>query len=74
MKILIGEEIIIPINPNHHLKNTGVLCKVKQIHTDCVYVAKFNSKKNTFNNHLDRIDKVFLEKHKAKLNGEKNET
>ena len=25
MKILIGEEIIIPINPSHHLKNTGVL-------------------------------------------------
>jgi hypothetical protein len=48
MKLEIGEEIIIPIKPEHHFKNTGVLCKIKEIHSSIVYVSKFNEVNNTF--------------------------
>ena len=70
MKLEIGEEIIIPIKPEHHFKNTGVLCKIKEIHSSIVYVSKFNEINNTFNKHLVKIDKFFLEKHKDKLKKE----
>lgn len=72
MEIEIGEELIIPFKPDHHLNNTGILCKVKQIHSRNVYVIRFNKKENRFNKCLQQVDKSFLEQHKEKLIGRNN--
>lgn len=58
-----GQELIIPFNPNHHLKNTGVLCKISRIHDVNVEVKKFNPSKNCFNSYSHRVDRIFLEKY-----------
>mgnify|MGYP003134234600 CR=1 FL=1 len=77
MELNIGEEIVIPFKPEHHLKNTGVLCKIVQIHSKNVYVRRFNKKNNRWNQELRQVDRFFLEQHKNKiglLNGGNNGT
>jgi len=69
MEINVGEEMVIPFKPDHHLKNTGVLCKVEQIHDKNVYVRRFSKKNNRWNKELRQIDRSFLEKHKDKIMG-----
>jgi hypothetical protein len=71
MTLEIGEEMVIPFKPAHHLKNTGILCRVEQIHPKNVYVRRFSEKNNRWNKALLQIDKSFLEKHKGRLNGVK---
>ena len=63
----IGEEMVIPFKPQHHLKNTGILCKVEQIHPKSVYVRRFSDRNNRWNKALHQVDRGFLEQHKEKV-------
>jgi len=69
MTLEIGEKLVIPFKPDHHLKNTGVLCIVEQIHSKNVYVRRFSERNNRWNKEIHQVDRHFLEKHKEKLNG-----
>jgi hypothetical protein len=74
MRVYIGEKIVIPFKPEHHLKNTGILCKVMQIHTNTIYVSKLSDRTNKWNDTLNAIDKYFLEQHKEKIEEASNDT
>ena len=67
MDLEIGEKIVIPFKPEHHLKHTGILCKVMQIHTNTIYVSKLSNRTNKWNHTLSAVDKSFLEQHKGKI-------
>ena len=70
----IGEQIVVPFKPEHHLKNTGVLCIIEQIHDKNVYVRRFSKRNNRWNKELHQVDRAFLEQHKNKVNGVINGT
>ena len=74
MRVYIGEKIVIPFKPEHHLNNTGILCKVMQIHTNTIYVSKLSDRTNKWNSTLSAIDKSFLEQHKEKIEEVSNDT
>ena len=74
MELNIGEQIVIPFKPQHHLKNTGILCIIEQIHDKNVYVRRFSSRNNRWNKELHQVDRAFLEQHKNKMNGVNNGT
>ena len=69
MTLEIGEEMVIPFKPDHHLKNTGILCIIEQIHDNFIYVRRFSKRNNRWNKFLHQVDRAFLEQHKEKLNG-----
>ncbi len=74
MELNIGEQIVIPFKPEHHLKNTGILCIIEQIHDKNVYVRRFSKRNNRWNRELHQVDRAFLEQHKNKMNGVNNDT
>lgn len=74
MRVNIGEELVIPFKPEHHLKNTGILCKIEQIHPRFIYVRRFSERNNRWNKFLHQVDRFFLEQHKGKIEEVNNET
>jgi hypothetical protein len=72
MTLEIGEKLVIPFKPDHHLKNTGVLCIVEQIHPKNVYVRRFSTRNNRWNKEIHQVDRHFLEQHKNKQKGGNN--
>ena len=66
MNLEIGETLVIPLKPEHHLKNTGVLCKIEQIHDNFIYVRRFSERNNRWNKFFNQVDRSFLEKYKGK--------
>ena len=72
MTLEIGEEMVIPFKPEHHLNETGILCIIEQIHTRFIYVRRFSERNNRWNKFLHQVDRHFLEQHKNKQKGGKN--
>ena len=68
MNLEVGEQLVIPLKPEHHLKNTGVLCIIEQIHDDFIYVRRFSKRNNRWNKFLNQVDRSFLEQHKDRKN------
>jgi hypothetical protein len=58
----IGDELIIPIKAEHHLKKTGVKCQIRELHKQTVYVVKFNDKTEQYNKNKICLDRFFVEK------------
>lgn len=68
MNLEVGEQLVIPLKPEHHLKNTGVLCIIEQIHDHFIYVRRFSKRNNRWNKFLNQVDRSFLEQHKDRKN------
>ena len=66
MTLEIGEEMVIPFKPEHHLNKTGILCIIEEIQDDFIYVRRFSKRNNRWNKFFNQVDRAFLEQHKEK--------